>query len=121
MTHNNRVSILNVVLFFVALALAFTYGCALGTATMQSRLDACGQGFYDTMGALDYCLQTWPCPTCQEPCREDMPCWDCATMGNRICGPVPTLRVPGEPPTPSADNPMWSIPDGAYPTPSGGR
>ena len=20
-------------------------------------------------------------------CIEDMPCWDCATMGNRICGP----------------------------------
>lgn len=25
-------------------------------------------------------------------CHEDMPCWDCATMGNRICG-----RVPGAP------------------------
>jgi hypothetical protein len=20
-------------------------------------------------------------------CAEDDPCWDCATMGNRICGP----------------------------------
>jgi hypothetical protein len=19
-------------------------------------------------------------------CEEDMPCWDCTTMGNRICG-----------------------------------
>lgn len=19
-------------------------------------------------------------------CEEDMPCWDCSTMGNRICG-----------------------------------
>ena len=29
------------------------------------------------------------------PCQEDDPCWDCETMGNRICGPsrapVPTL------------------------------
>jgi len=21
-------------------------------------------------------------------CQEDEACWDCATMGNRICGPV---------------------------------
>lgn len=21
-------------------------------------------------------------------CQEDEPCWDCATMGNLICGPV---------------------------------
>jgi len=21
-------------------------------------------------------------------CQEDMPCWDCRTMGNRICGPL---------------------------------
>lgn len=35
------------------------------------------------------------------PCAEDEPCWDCATMGNRICGtptyPVPTGPVPGSP------------------------
>ncbi len=23
-------------------------------------------------------------------CVEDMPCWDCSTMGNRQCGPVIT-------------------------------
>lgn len=22
-----------------------------------------------------------------QPCYEDEPCWDCTTMGNRICGP----------------------------------
>jgi len=21
------------------------------------------------------------------PCQEDEPCWDCHTMGNRVCGP----------------------------------
>lgn len=26
---------------------------------------------------------TWGAP---EPCHEDQPCWDCRTMGNRICG-----------------------------------
>lgn len=24
-------------------------------------------------------------------CNEDEPCWDCETMGNRICGPVQDL------------------------------
>lgn len=23
-------------------------------------------------------------------CAEDMACWDCTTMGNRICGPTTT-------------------------------
>ena len=23
-------------------------------------------------------------------CQEDEPCWDCATMGNKVCGPVVT-------------------------------
>lgn len=25
----------------------------------------------------------------QEACQEDEPCWDCETMGNRICGVEP--------------------------------
>lgn len=28
-------------------------------------------------------------PLVIERCEEDMPCWDCTTMGNRICGPIP--------------------------------
>lgn len=24
------------------------------------------------------------------PCEEDMPCWDCETMGNGICGLTPS-------------------------------
>ena len=27
-------------------------------------------------------------PGHSEQCQEDDPCWDCHTMGNRICGPV---------------------------------
>lgn len=27
-------------------------------------------------------------------CEEDEPCWDCATMGNRICGPVTAPAAP---------------------------
>lgn len=26
-------------------------------------------------------------------CQEDMPCWNCETMGNHVCGP-PTYPVP---------------------------
>jgi len=27
-----------------------------------------------------------PAPTYQPLCTEDMPCWDCHTMGNMVCG-----------------------------------
>lgn len=40
---------------------------------------------------------TVPAPTTVAttlPCQEDQPCWDCATMGNRICGPVALPVVP---------------------------
>lgn len=34
-----------------------------------------------------------PAPPAQvaptQDCQEDMPCWDCNTMGNHICGPLP--------------------------------
>ena len=29
-----------------------------------------------------------PPPAPAQVCEEDQPCWDCTTMGNRICGPV---------------------------------
>jgi len=27
-------------------------------------------------------------------CEEDNPCWDCRTMGNKICGPTPSVTQP---------------------------
>lgn len=30
--------------------------------------------------------QLIPTPPTQAPCQEDDACWDCNTMGNRICG-----------------------------------
>lgn len=44
-------------------------------------------------------------------CQEDMPCWDCETMGNGICGPIaPTYEVspnvPTEDPTPIMGEPL---------------
>lgn len=38
--------------------------------------------------------QDWPPPQRGDNCTEDMECWDCETMGNRICGPIP---VPADP------------------------
>lgn len=35
-----------------------------------------------------------PPPT--TPCTEDMPCWDCETMGNGDCGPTPELPITGD-------------------------
>jgi hypothetical protein len=29
-----------------------------------------------------------PAPPVLTACAEDDPCWDCATMGNLICGPT---------------------------------
>lgn len=34
-------------------------------------------------------------------CDEDEPCWDCETMGNRICGPIAGAPAPVEAPDPS--------------------
>lgn len=49
---------------------------------------------------------TTPAPThtastqpTQTQCEEDMPCWDCKTMGNKLCGPqTPPLKATPEPP-----------------------
>lgn len=38
-------------------------------------------------------------PTTSVPCQEDQPCWDCATMGNRICGPSAPAPSGGLPQT----------------------
>jgi hypothetical protein len=41
--------------------------------------------------ALAGCSGTVPSRWVPEPtttvCHEDMACWDCETMGNKICGP----------------------------------
>lgn len=36
--------------------------------------------------ALQALMAGPPSPT--DRCWEDEPCWDCHTMGNRICGPT---------------------------------
>ncbi|UDL16729.1 hypothetical protein SEA_ATUIN_36 [Arthrobacter phage Atuin] len=33
-------------------------------------------------------IPSQPAPEVGVRCEEDMPCWDCATMGNQICGPI---------------------------------
>lgn len=32
-------------------------------------------------------------PTTQPTCEEDEPCWDCHTMGNRVCGPATAAPI----------------------------
>lgn len=39
------------------------------------------------VGALNGAPHTAPAPAPAVECIEDMPCWDCSTMGNHICGP----------------------------------
>lgn len=36
-------------------------------------------------------------------CHEDMPCWDCSTMGNMICGPTTTEVIAEVPPAPAME------------------
>lgn len=38
-------------------------------------------------------LAGFPATAAGDPvrCFEDQACWDCATMGNRVCGPPPAL------------------------------
>jgi hypothetical protein len=52
---------------------------------LNQSLDACGQGWHETMGALDQCLETWPCPE-KAPLPGDTP--------------KRPRQVPGEPPVP---------------------
>jgi hypothetical protein len=35
----------------------------------------------------------WDAAPVSSVCEEDMPCWDCKTMGNRLCGANPVERV----------------------------
>jgi hypothetical protein len=47
-----------------------------------------GSGEVPAMGQ-DMPTTTLAPPTTAPPCQEDDPCWDCATMGNLQCGPIP--------------------------------
>jgi hypothetical protein len=55
----------------------------------------------------DLCV---PQTTVPEPvCQEDDPCWDCETMGNRICGPnnePPVFPLPTPDTTPDSGSPV---------------
>ena len=90
---------------FAAGALA---GNRLGALQTQNRLDACGQGFYDAMGALNYCLETWPCPTLDLS----------PLLGPEAIGPyaVPCFKVPLPSDIPKEQTSLdtWQRPVGAF-------
>lgn len=46
-------------------------------------------------------------PTQAQPCQEDQPCWNCATMGNHICGD-PLEFLLGTPPVPVTVYKNWT-------------
>lgn len=52
-----------------------------------------------------FSTETYPAPDCNPvdqcatPCQEDQPCFNCATMGNHVCGTAATT-VAVTPPTP---------------------
>jgi hypothetical protein len=57
------------------------------------------------------CTPVEPPPVCE----EDMPCWDCETMGNKECGPVvppvvPPTTPPVKPPVVVPDTPEVGVP-----------
>ena len=41
-------------------------------------------------------LEAESAPAPAAVCEEDMPCWNCTTHGNRICGEAPRLEARGE-------------------------
>lgn len=46
-------------------------------------------------------------PAQAQPCQEDQPCWNCATMGNHICGD-PLEFLLGTPPVPVTVYKDWT-------------
>lgn len=46
-------------------------------------------------------LDTYPADSPAPVCHEEDPCWDCAEMGNKLCGPLPMSHrdVPARRPT----------------------
>lgn len=68
-------------LTLILAALAAAAGLAIGcqATTPMDRLS-------DTLSRPDQ-ITTTNHP--DERCHEDDPCWDCSTMGNRVCGPRP--------------------------------
>jgi hypothetical protein len=73
-------------LVIALLALAsFGAGYKIAFDYQEQRRQECGAAWYQTMGALRLALERIDTLTAT-PCAEDDPCWDCATMGNRICG-----------------------------------
>lgn len=71
----------------------------VGTALVAGAGSAAAEGptvYTAPVRTLELPLQSWPWGRTITPlplhCEEDEPCWDCATMGNRICGEPRVLR-----------------------------
>jgi LPXTG-motif cell wall-anchored protein len=56
-----------------------------------SHVDVCPETPTTTAPPTTVPETTTPPTTVVDECLEDEPCWDCETMGNKICGPVTTV------------------------------
>lgn len=82
-------------LIWAAILTAVLYGAACGSAE-PSRVDvaprmdpvvACMAGWAENPSGVTLSEASAECGV-PLPCSEDSPCWDCETMGNRVCGPA---------------------------------
>jgi PBP1b-binding outer membrane lipoprotein LpoB len=61
----------NRILLTIAVLATFVGGCSTGADSTRNTT-------------------TTSTTTTSVPCEEDMPCWDCETMGNKVCAVTPT-------------------------------
>jgi hypothetical protein len=77
--------------FVLTLIMAFTLGFT-GASTQAPSQPASQAPFMGLTEVLE--AQAPHIPDMLKRCEEDMPCWDCQTMGNHICGPQAPETAP---------------------------
>jgi len=94
-------------------------GCTFADTEGPGDVDVCDPATGDIITVSeDEADQYLPAddPACEDTpppiCTEDMPCWDCETMGNKECGPVvvPPVVPPVKPPTVVPSTPEVGVP-----------
>lgn len=81
-------------------SLALVAGTGAGVTAWQAhRAEQAQQSRVLTPADIELYRQATRTVLPDAPCTEDAPCWDCQTMGNRICGtplPAAPLATPSE-------------------------
>lgn len=79
------------------LIITITAGAIFGGAVTLNAVEDTNNGTIDrnSITFTEMLTETMPGPfigwgtEISSVCFEDMPCWNCKTMGNKICGPLP--------------------------------